>query len=126
MTELREIYKCAACENVVEVLRIGKGTLVCCGEDMEKLKAKTEDKGQEKHVPVIEESDAGILVKVGDVPHPMEDKHYIKFVEVLTEDKVLRAELKPGQEPQAEFKVAKEDVITAREFCTVHDLWKTE
>jgi superoxide reductase len=126
MTELREFYKCVVCENVVEVLRSGVGTLVCCGEDMEKLEAKTEDKGQEKHVPVIEEADDGILVKVGDVPHPMEDNHYIKLIEVLTEDKVLRTELQPGQEPQAEFNIAKDDVITAREFCTVHDLWKTE
>ncbi len=124
MTELREIYKCTVCDNVVEVLQTGIGTLVCCGEDMEKLKAKTEDKGLEKHVPVIEEVADGILVKVGDVPHPMEEDHYIKLIEVLTEDKVLRAELEPGQKPRAKFKVAKDEIVGVREFCTVHDLWK--
>ncbi|MFW5855923.1 MAG: desulfoferrodoxin [Bacillota bacterium] len=126
MTELREIYKCVICENVVEVLRSGVGTLVCCEEDMEKLEAKTEDKGMEKHVPAVEETDNGIMVKVGDVPHPMEENHYIKLIEVLTEDKVLKAELQPGQEPKAEFNVDKDDVVSVREFCTVHDLWKTE
>jgi superoxide reductase len=124
MTELRAIYKCTVCDNVVEVLRTGIGTLVCCGEDMEELKARSEDKGLEKHVPIIEEIADGILASVGDVPHPIEEDHYIKLIEVLTEDKVLRAELEPGQKPRAKFKVAKGEIVRVREFCTVHDLWK--
>ena len=126
MPEVREIYKCQVCDNVVEILRGGAPALVCCGEDMVKLEAKTEDSGLEKHVPVVEETDNGILVKVGDVEHPMEDDHYIKDIEVLTENQVLRAELSPGEKPQAEFNVDKSEVTAVREFCTVHDLWKNE
>ncbi|MFW5998980.1 MAG: desulfoferrodoxin [Bacillota bacterium] len=126
MTELREIYKCEICGNVVEVLQTGAGILVCCGEDMVKLEAKTEDEGLEKHVPVVEAVESGVKVKVGDVPHPMEDDHYIKLIEVLTDDKVLKAELEPGDTPEAEFAVDESAIVTVREFCTVHDLWKTE
>jgi superoxide reductase len=91
---------------------------------MVKLEAKTEDVGKEKHVPVVEISGSGILVKVGSVPHPMEEKHYIKFIEVLTKNQVLRAELAVGQEPTAEFAVKPADVLLVREYCNLHGLWK--
>ena len=125
MTRLRELYRCEICGNVVEVAHEGAPALVCCGQPMTKLEAKTEDVGQEKHVPVVEETDNGIKVKVGSVEHPMEEKHYIKFIEVLTGDKVLRAELTPGQAPAAEFCVARTDITGVREFCMVHMLWKS-
>lgn len=124
MAELRELYRCSVCGNVVEVINSGAGTLVCCGKVMEKLEAKTEDTGKEKHVPVVEASGDGILVKVGAVPHPMEEKHSIRFIEVLTKDKVLRAELKPGQKPEAQIEVKPEDVMEVREYCNLHGLWK--
>ena len=124
MTGLREINKCDICGNVVEILNEGAPALVCCSQPMNKLEAKSLDQGQEKHVPVIEESGSGIKVKVGEVAHPMEDKHYIKMIEVLTASKVLRAEFKPGYAPEADFCVLKEDVIEVREHCTVHGLWK--
>ncbi len=123
MTKLREVYKCDICGNVVELLHEGADALVCCGQPMEKLAAKYEDKGKEKHVPVISAVNGGIKVEVGDVHHPMEDEHYIKFIEVLTADKVLRAELKPGQEPVAEFAVDGSKVELVREYCNVHGLW---
>ena len=126
MTEIRDLYKCEICGNVVEVVHEGAPALVCCDENMKLLVAKTEDKGNEKHVPVITETDNGVLVKVGDVKHPMEEKHYIKFIEVITDDMVYRKELKPGQEPEAEFNVDIADVYMAREYCTIHALWKNE
>jgi superoxide reductase len=124
MTKLREIYRCEICGNVVEMQNEGIGELICCGQPMIKLDARTEDTGQEKHVPVVEESEAGVTVKVGSVEHPMEEKHYIKFIEVLTADKVIKAELKPGQKPEASFCVKKDDIEEVREFCNVHMLWK--
>jgi len=124
MTALREIYKCEICGNVVEIVHEGAPSLVCCGQPMGKLEAKSQDEGQEKHVPVIEEASNGILVKVGSMEHPMEEKHYIKFIEVLTGDKILRAELAPGAKPEASFCISKADVKGAREYCTVHNLWK--
>ena len=125
MTHLRELYRCDICKNVVEVVNEGAPDLTCCGQRMEKLEAKTSDEGKEKHVPVIEEIPGGIKVKVGDVPHPMEEKHYIKFIEVVTANKVVRAELNPGGTPEAEFQIKKEDVQEIREFCTLHVLWKS-
>jgi superoxide reductase len=124
MTALRELYKCNVCGNVVEVVHEGAPALVCCGEDMEKLEAQTVDKGKEKHVPVVLDSECGILVKVGDVEHPMEDKHYIKFIEVLTADRVYRKELNPGDKPEASFCVEKQDVVSVREYCNIHGLWE--
>ncbi|MCK5535124.1 desulfoferrodoxin FeS4 iron-binding domain-containing protein, partial [bacterium] len=90
MTKLRELYRCNICGNVVEITHEGAPALVCCNQPMVKLEAKTEDTGSEKHVPVIEEIDGGTTIKVGSIAHPMEEKHYIKFIEVLTKDKVLR------------------------------------
>ena len=125
MTKLREIYKCEICGNVIEVVNEKAGELKCCEQAMKRLDAKTEDSGNEKHVPVIEEGDCCIKVKVGSVEHPMLEEHYIKFIEVLTKDHVCRAELKPGQKPEADFCcVKKDDVLEVREYCTVHNLWK--
>jgi len=122
--ELRQLYHCAVCGNVVEVLHAGAAALVCCGQDMELLSEKTADEGREKHVPVVERTANGVKVKVGDVPHPMIDKHYIQFIEVLTPDKVLRAELKPDMTPEAEFDVVYDDIIEVREYCNIHGAWK--
>lgn len=124
MTELNQIYKCNICGNIVEVLHTGVGQLVCCGQPMELLKEKTEDVGQEKHVPVIEKTETGIKVKVGSIPHPMEEKHFIEWIEIMTDGKVYRKFLKPGVTPEAEFKI-NADNIQAREYCNIHGLWKT-
>lgn len=124
MTKIRELFKCSVCGNVVEVIHPGAPALVCCSKPMEKLDAKTDDTGKEKHLPVLEVSAKGIIVKVGSVEHPMEEKHSIRFIEVLTKDKVLRAELEPGQKPAAEFPVELEDVLEVREYCNLHGLWK--
>ncbi|WP_407311318.1 desulfoferrodoxin [Desulfosporosinus sp. SB140] len=124
MTKLRELFKCSVCGNVIEVVHQGASALVCCNQPMEKLEAKGEDTGKEKHVPVMETSGDGILVKVGSVEHPMEEKHSIRFIEVLTKDQVVRAELVPGQKPAAEFSVKAEEVLEVREYCNLHGLWK--
>ena len=124
MTKLREVYKCELCGNVVEVLNEGIGTLVCCEQPMVLLTPKTEDQGNEKHVPVIEKTANGILVKVGEVSHPMVEKHFIRMIEVITADKVLRAELNPEEHPEAEFCVDPSAVVKVREYCTLHDLWE--
>lgn len=123
MTKRGEIYKCNICGNIVEVLHPGAGQLVCCGQAMELLIEKTEDVGMEKHVPVIEKTEGGILVKVGSVPHPMEDKHYIEWIEVRVDGEVYRKYLNPGDKPEAEFCV-KGEKIEAREYCNLHGLWK--
>ena len=124
MTAQKQVYRCNVCGNLVEVLHAGEGELVCCGQPMELLQAKTADVGKEKHVPVIEAGDAGVKVKVGDVPHPMEEKHYIEWIEVITDGDGCRQFLKPGEKPEAEFDV-KSRKVAAREYCNVHGLWKS-
>ncbi len=125
MTELRQIYHCPICGNLVEVIGAGGGELVCCGEPMKHLEGNTVDAAREKHVPVIAEQGDKILVTVGAVPHPMEEKHYITLIEVLTANKVYRKELKPGDKPEASFRVKLAKVIAVREYCNLHGLWKT-
>ena len=115
MTQQRQVYLCEKCGNVVEVLRAGAGTLVCCGQPMELMKEKTEDVGEEKHVPVIEKTETGVRVKVGSVPHPMEEKHYIEWIEVIVDGKFCRKFLKPGDKPEVEFEITSEK-IEAREY----------
>ncbi len=122
MTEKLQVYKCEICGNIVEVLHEGAGELVCCGQPMNLMEEKTEDEGKEKHVPVLEKTDKRIKVKVGSVPHPMEEKHYIEWIEVATKDGTARKFLKPGESPQADFEVEGE-IIQIREYCNVHGLW---
>ena len=124
MTKMYEIYKCKICGNIVEVLHTGVGQLVCCGQPMELLKEKTEDVGQEKHVPVIEKTETGIKVKVGSIPHPMEEKHYIEWVEIIADGRVYKKFLKPSDKPEAEFEI-KAAKIEAREYCNIHELWRS-
>ena len=123
MAERLEVYKCDACGNIVEVIHGGGGELVCCGEAMQLLVENTVDDAREKHVPVIEQVEGGVKVKVGDVAHPMEEKHYIEWIEIIDGDKADRQFLSPGQAPEAVFKTASANV-TAREYCNLHGLWK--
>ena len=125
MAKKLEIYKCSICGNIVEVLHGGAGELVCCGQPMENLIAKTADEGKEKHVPVIEKIDGGIKVKVGSVPHPMEEKHFIEWVELIADGKTYKQFLNPGEKPEAIFNITA-DKITAREHCSVHGLWEAK
>jgi len=123
MTELKQVYKCNVCGNIVEVLHTGAGELVCCGQPMQLLQAKTQDEGKEKHVPVIEQTDKSVIVRVGSVAHPMESEHYIEWVEIITENRTYRKMLKPGMEPVAEFFLEAKN-ISVRAYCNIHGLWK--
>ena len=123
MAERLEVYKCDLCGNIVEVLHGGAGELVCCGQPMKLFTENTVDAAKEKHVPVIEKVTGGIKVKVGDVPHPMEEKHYIEFVELIADGKVYRQFLNPGEAPEATFCI-EADQVAAREYCNLHGLWK--
>ena len=124
MTEKKQIYKCSICGNIVEVLHAGVGQLVCCSQPMELLTEKTTEIGLEKHVPVIERTAKGMRVKVGSVPHPMEQKHYIEWIEIIADGRLCRKFLKQGDKPEAEFEITAEK-IEAREYCNIHGLWKS-
>ena len=123
MAKRLEVYKCGVCGNIIEVLHAGKGNLVCCGQPMNLLVENTVDAAKEKHVPVIETVKGGVKVKVGEVPHPMEEKHWIEWVEIIADGKTYRQYLNPGEPPETTFNVTA-DQITAREYCNIHGLWK--
>jgi len=122
MTKRLQVYKCEVCGNIVQVLHAGKGELVCCNQPMKLLEEKTKEQGREKHVPVAEKTDKGIKVEVGSVPHPMEEKHYIEWIEVQTNKGISTKFLNPGDEPRAEF-VIEGDIVKTREYCNIHGLW---
>jgi len=121
--EKLQIYKCSLCGNIVEVVHVGGGTLVCCGKDMDLLEENTTDAAQEKHVPVVEKVDGGYRVTVGSVAHPMEEAHFIQWVQLIADGTSYRQFLSPGAAPEAVFPVTAQNV-TVREYCNLHGLWK--
>jgi superoxide reductase len=123
MTELNQIYKCNICGNIVELMHIGAGELVCCGVAMELQMERSEEEKYEKHKPVVEKVEGGIVVNVGSIPHPMESEHYIEWIEVLTEHRSYRKRLGPGGTPEAEFLFEAEH-FEVRAYCNLHGMWK--
>jgi superoxide reductase len=122
MTKRLQVYTCEVCGNIVEVLHEGAGALVCCGQDMKLLVENTVNASREKHVPVIETTAKGTRVTVGSVPHPMEEKHYIEWIELIADGKAYRQFLKPGGAPEAEFPIVAPRA-SARAHCNLHGLW---
>jgi superoxide reductase len=125
MAKVLEVYKCDICGNIVELFISGGGPLSCCGAPMQLREENTVDASKEKHVPVIEKGDGKVTVKVGSVAHPMEEAHYIQWIEIIDGNKVSRQMLKPGEAPEATFCVKSNKVI-AREYCNLHGHWKAE
>jgi superoxide reductase len=123
MTKKLQVYKCEVCGNMVEVIHAAAGTLVCCGQNMRLLKEGEIDAATEKHVPVIKKMNGGIKVTVGSVAHPMQEDHYIEWIEAIIDGKAYRQFLNPGDQPEALFPVDGGD-ITVREYCNLHGLWK--
>ncbi len=123
MAQRAQVYKCGICGNIVEIMHGGQGALVCCGQLMSQFVENTTDAAKEKHVPVIEKTNEGIKVTVGSVAHPMDDKHFIEWIELGDGDATYRQYLKPGTRPEAVFPVNSWPVAV-REYCTLHGLWK--
>lgn len=119
------LYKCACCNAFLEVVKAEDCdcTPECCGKPMVEFTANTVDAAKEKHVPVITKVPGGYKVAVGSVAHPMVDDHYIEWIEVMADDRLYRAYLKPGMAPEAVFAIDAENVV-AREYCNKHGLWK--
>lgn len=124
MTKRLQIYKCEVCGNMVEMIHEGIGQLVCCGQPMKYYEENRVEASQEKHLPVVEKIEGGFKVKVGSIPHPMEEKHFIEWVEVIADGKAYRQFLKPGNAPEAVFMIDASEVA-AREYCNLHGVWKS-
>jgi len=123
LAERMQVYKCEVCGNIVEVLHGAKGQLVCCNQPMQLVTENTVDASKEKHVPVVEKVEGGFKVTVGSVAHPMEEKHYIEWIEVIADGRICRKWLNPGEAPEATFLTDAKDV-TVREYCNIHGMWK--
>ena len=125
--EKKQFLKCRLCGMVIQVLDAGNGALpLHCGAEMEVLEAGTVDASKEKHIPVIEEQNDGILVKVGEIPHPMEEKHYIEWIALATDGKLCIKHLKPGDEPSTKFGACCSEGGTVYAYCNLHGLWKAD
>jgi superoxide reductase len=124
MVNINDIYKCEICGNIIESVHGGNESLFCCGQAMKKMEPQSGPDGQEKHLPVIEKSGNKIIVKIGSIPHPMIEEHFIEWIEIICGNKVQRTFLHPNDEPVAEFVVADiNESITARAYCNIHGLW---
>lgn len=123
MTKKLEIYKCDICGNIVEVIHEGAGKLVCCGKPMTLMTENTQDASREKHVPVVERVATGVKVAVGSIPHPMDEAHYIEWIQVIADGKAYREFLALGDVPEATFEIEADDIV-ARGYCDKHGLWK--
>ncbi len=126
MTKLKQVYRCNICGNKIEVLDTGAGELVCCNQPMELLEGNTTDAAVEKHVPVIERTNTGYRVVVGETEHPMEEKHYIQWIELIADGVSYIKHLKPGNKPVVEFCLSEAKVVIAREYCNLHGFWKKD
>ena len=125
MSKQLEVYKCESCAAIIEVMQGGEGDLVCCGKNMKLMVEGTSDGAKEKHVPVVEKTPTGYKVKVGSVPHPMEEKHWIQWIELVADDISYTCFLHPGNAPEAEFCISGKNVY-AREYCNLHGHWKSQ
>jgi len=123
--ECGQVYKCDTCGNIVIVVHAGGGELVCCGAPMKLMVENTVDAAKEKHVPVIEKVPGGYKVKVGAVAHPMEEKHWIEWIELMADGMVMTKLLKPGDAPEAVF-ITDAKSVSAREYCNIHGLWSAK
>jgi len=114
-----KIFKCEICGNIVALFHEGKGQIVCCEKPMIFLEENQMDGAVEKHIPVIENN----RVRVGSVEHPMEDEHYIEWIEATDGKEISTVFLKPGQRPIAEFSF---EPVSARTYCNLHGLWASK
>lgn len=126
MSKLNRLFKCEVCGLITEVTKDGFGKLVCCGKPMEELKENTTDASVEKHTPVIEKVENGVLVKVGSVEHPMEEKHLIEWIELHTNNSVYRKYLKAEEKPEVIFNVEFNEDMVAKAYCNLHGYWKNK
>lgn len=124
MKENVNFYRCPICGNVIELIEGDINHMTCCGQKMELMVANTQDAAVEKHVPVYEKVEDEIVVKVGEVDHPMEKDHYIMWVAQVNDNQVSRVTLYPEQGISVRFKYIPNSTIYA--YCNKHGLWKVE
>lgn len=125
MTKKNQVYKCLVCGNIVDVLHEAGGELVCCNQSMNLVAENTIEASQEKHIPVIEKVENGTLIKVGSIEHPMDQDHYIEWIEATnSKNQVIRLDLVPGDKPEMLIQ-SDLNILSARAYCNLHGLWSS-
>ena len=119
-------YICPHCRNTVEMIYDTDIKLFCCGDEMNELVPNTVEASGEKHIPAVTVGNGVVEVNVGSIDHPMEDVHFIEWVQVQTETGSQRKYLTPGQPPHVRFELGDEKAIAVYAYCNLHGLWKTE
>jgi superoxide reductase len=125
MTKRNQVYRCEKCGNLINIVHDADANLVCCGDEMKLLEPNTVDAAQEKHIPIVEKSGSTVNISVGSVPHPMEKEHFIETISILTDNRLYRLYLSPGDKPEAIFNIDG-DIKCVRAYCNLHGLWKSE
>lgn len=122
-----KFYICERCKNIIAFVEESGVPVKCCGENMKEIVANTIDASQEKHVPVINVEGSKVVVKVGDVEHPMSEEHYIKWIALETKLGNQRKLLNPNEAPSSCFKICEDDeVLKSYAYCNLHGLWFTD
>lgn len=120
-----KFYQCSHCGNIIAYVYASGAKVICCGEEMKEMVPNTTDAAHEKHVPVVKVDGNLVTVTVGSVAHPMEEKHYIEWISLQTEQGNQRKALKPGDAPTVTFALAPGDkVLATYAYCNLHGLWK--
>lgn len=122
MEENVKFYKCPICGNVIGLIDGDSKHLRCCGQEMIALTGNENDGATEKHVPVYEKVEDEIVVKVGEIEHPMDKEHYIMWIAQVTDNKTVRVKLYPEQGTETRFEYIHGSTIYA--YCNKHGLWK--
>jgi len=122
----QRFFICNHCKNLAGLIKDRRVPMMCCGEAMTELIPNTEEASEEKHLPEVTLEGENLKVQVGSVLHPMVYEHHISFIYVETEHGGQRKNLKPGDEPIAEFSFVEDKPIAVYEYCNLHGLWKVE
>ena len=121
-----KFYICTTCRNTVEMIYDTDIKLFCCGEEMQELAANTVEASGEKHIPAVKVGEGSVEVNVGSVNHPMEEVHWIEWVQLVTDKGSYRRWLNPGEAPNVRFLLGEERPVAVYAYCNLHGLWKTE
>ena len=121
-----KFYICPHCGNIVEMVNDAGVKLFCCGQKMDELVPCSVDASHEKHVPDVKAHDGVVEVNVGSVNHPMEEVHWIEWVQLITDKGSYRKWLNPGEAPNVQFLLNAEKPLAVYAYCNLHGLWKKE
>ena len=121
-----KFYVCPICGNIVEMVHDSDVNPMCCGKKMTELVPNTVEASGEKHIPVVTVKDNTVTVNVGSVNHPMQDAHYIEWVQLVTERGSQRKHLSPSEAPNVVFLLSGDKPLAVYAYCNLHGLWKTE